>query len=431
MDKPKRISVRVDESVENFLGFIVRYFSTLFVIILHPLSPQKLLNQIDAEPPLYVRPLTFLAIGAFSFSLIINVFPKGLEGLIYIMWDADGVKSQIRDNWQQAFSLTTLLISGMPVIFSVVALSSLSGKFIFNDHPFQKKWFEINCYVFGFQSVSFLILFSLDTLLESVVIVVPWISEIKVSENSLSFFFLILLGLSAIVTLVWPAILLSTTFIKLKEIYAFRKKVLNGILIVLVYYPLGLFLYPGFASILPSLDERYFTSPEPSMSLVSFTSDKFEPTVNFYRLRVGLEITNPTSEDIVYALENTDFKFHWGESDTPPKSYWDLQDAEIKLVEPQSDVKRLIVPKNSVKKFVAELYNVELAKIACEVVQLMTSQDANIDYNSSNNAPLSTFNFIYELGAIKETLLIDVEDIFGLEFHESEKMQKICESKLN
>lgn len=429
MEKPKRISVKIDETIDNFLSFIYRYFATLFIICKSPFSPEIILNSLDSEPPRYVKPLTFLAIGAFSFSLIIAVFPVGLHGLAYMIYDISEIKAQIRANWKQAISVTSLLISGMPTIFAVVALAKISGKFFFKDYQRKQRWFEINCYVFGFQTVFFLFLFTLDSLLESVAVILPLVKEIPISDDLLSYFLITFFAITALVTLIWPPLLLSVTFNKLFDHSNSKSHLVRAGAIFILYYPLCLFFYPGVASILPSLEGKYFPKAEITVQLHDFKPELYLQHMDTFRFVVGFEIENPTTKDSTYILESTDFSFEWGVSEQEFHDGWDLQSAKAVLIEPASIANRFIVQKQSTKNFVARIESTELKEIFCEAVNLEIEQD-KLRLNS-NSSSLNTFNLVFELGGSESTLLVDIEDFFGVEFDEFERMSVICNGDFN
>lgn len=146
----KTLSDRIEETVEGLLRFALRLSRTIGVILFKPIVCDKLLLCTDDRPRRYVRPLTFLAIGGFIFSIIISVYPKGFLGLVNIFWFDDEVGETIFDRWQEAVSITGLLLAAFPALLTVSAGAALAGQVIRSPQR-RSEFFSLSCYLFGYQ----------------------------------------------------------------------------------------------------------------------------------------------------------------------------------------------------------------------------------------------------------------------------------------
>ena len=110
--------------------------------------------EADRRDKRFVRPLTFLAIGGFVFSVTISVYPKGLLGLINIIWFSDEISAVILSRWQEALSVTGLLIAAFPVLLTVTSVAALAGQ-TFRSEKRRSEFLSLNCYLFGYQYFLF------------------------------------------------------------------------------------------------------------------------------------------------------------------------------------------------------------------------------------------------------------------------------------
>lgn len=421
MEQKKGLSVKVDETIENFLQFLGRYAFTVSSIIRHPLSPEKLLNDYEQTPHAYVRPLTFLTIGAFCFSLLISVFPEGIRALPYILFETANVKGLIKDRWKDAFSVTTLFTTGLPTILTIVLLSRVSGKFLYKDPARRLKWFHLNCYVFGGQMISIFTIFFLDTVVDSVLILIPTLSKIQLTDQVLSW-----LGLSLILSMVGvavicPLVALVAGNVKLGRVLQLRSGNTKPVFYAVSYFLLVFYTYPAVASLLPSLESKYFPKPKPEGRIIGYSAEQYFLNKELYSFEFSILIDNPSSEDFPIEIEPYYIEFHWGISEKEPDEVWELNSSKALLKEPLSKTNIAIVPKNTKLQMLIKMEDVPLSVIYCEASSLAKNQN-----DANGEGPLNTFNLHVKLDGIKETFLIDLEDFFALDFFEAEEISKRC-----
>jgi hypothetical protein len=149
-EQPKTLSDKIEETIEGVLRFGARFSRTAAVMLFRPLTCERTLLRAEHVEKRYVRPLSFLAIGGFVFSLTISVYPKGFLGLINIIWFGEEVGQTVLNRWQEAMSISGLLIAAFPVLFTVALGAHLAGLAIRSDLG-RAEFFSLNCYLFGYQ----------------------------------------------------------------------------------------------------------------------------------------------------------------------------------------------------------------------------------------------------------------------------------------
>lgn len=148
-DPSRTLSDKVEETIEGVLRFVVRFFRTVVVILFRPLACERILLGTVHRNKTFVRPLTFLAIGGFVFSLTISVYPKGFLGLINIIWFNEKINEVILNRWQEALSVTGLILAAFPVLLTVAASAGLAGRALSPKH--RSEFVSLNSYLFGYQ----------------------------------------------------------------------------------------------------------------------------------------------------------------------------------------------------------------------------------------------------------------------------------------
>lgn len=424
MERIKGLSVKIDETIEHFLLFLGRYGQTVYSIARYPLSPQRLLNDYEQTTHSFVRPLTFLTIGAFCFSLLISVFPKGIEALPYILFEADSVKALLKERWKDAFSITTLFTTGMPTILTVVLISKLSGKLFYKDAVIRTKWFHLNCYAFGGQMILIFAIFFLDAAIESFVILVPSLEDIQLNDEAFAWLGGSLLLATIFVALFCPLLVLASGYFKLSMLGQLNSATIRGIILAICYYIFALYMYPAIASLLPSLEEKYFPAPEPEGRIVGYKSEIFSPEKDLYSFDFSLLIDNPLDKDFSMEIEPHEIEFQWGIDADEPEESWALHGSTVSLKEPFSLTNIAIIRKNTKEKLLIGLDGVELARIYCEAAVLSQAQD-----DSHVEGLLNSLSLRIEIDGIDETQLVDMDEFFSSDFIEIDEILVLCRSR--
>lgn len=299
----KSLSVKIDDTIEGLLLFFLRFLATHGHIALKPYRSNILVGSLQKDPPLYTRPLTFLAIGAFLFSLLIDVYPAGFSGLMDLMWFGDEFKVNVSERWKEALTLTTLITTGLPVILAVSLLAGASSRLLFKDEKSRSFWFAINCYSFGYWITILFILMSIDILLSGVVVLLPFLNGITIPETISTP--LLVLGLLVIVILVFvvPLVLITNSYFELRELVTLRNKII-AFPFVLVYWFMGVYLIAQSASIVPDLTNTYFPTAVPEVMIFEEMKLEHHPDSDSVDVYFQVIVENKTKKDLLLELTN-------------------------------------------------------------------------------------------------------------------------------
>jgi len=397
----KMLSVKIDRTIEGFLLFVIRYFVTILHILRHPLSPQLILNKSADNPAVFVQPLTFLAIGAFVFSLLIGVYPAGFSGMLDLIWFVDELKQSVRNNWQYAISVTSLITTGMPVIFTITGISALIGKLLFRDAGIRSIWFKANCYAFGFQSITLFFVFSLDSVVYATVAMFPFLENIKIDEGFANPIMIALLLSVVVVSIVWPVLFVCASLIKLKLIN--KPKVSQIYWLIGVIYCFGIqYLYAGAASVLPNLEKRFFTEEkiQPSMEVVRVEGGQYVKSQDDFFFVTEIIVDNNLDHSLIVDIVNDEFLLSFNSDDCDPLADerclnsvvnefsvpWYIKQNNIELLDPVGNSKIIVIKAGEVGKFTIKLGVTNFKNIYCEVLNIENSQSINT--NSLNQLVL-------------------------------------------
>ena len=407
MELKKSLSVKIDGTIEGFLNFIVRYFFTIFSIIRHPLSPQIILND-TVTPPTYSQPLTFLALGAFSFSLLIGVYPQGFMGMLDLIWFVDELKKSVHDNWKQAISVTSLLTVGMPVIFAITGFAALAGRYLFINNLVRRKWFEANCYAFGFQSIIFFLVFSLDSFLSALETILPFLAKLPLSESFVSIASMSTLFCVVIISLVWPIIFIVSSLLKLKELDGANRK--SAFLVVGVVYCFSIqYLYAGAASVLPNLKKEYFASAKSSVSISMFEVKSYLAETDEMNIELEFVVDNISEKDYAISIPSNNFELEWGVIDEESKESWYFDESKAKIVTENEKSNTVLIKKKSVEKYKVQLPLSRAKEMYCYVIE----QEKNQINNTREGESLSQLYFSYEANSNISNL--SMKEVYPLE----------------
>ncbi|WP_193181149.1 hypothetical protein [Nisaea sediminum] len=297
----KSLSVRIDDTIEGVLRFLLRFFVTYGRVAFLPARSGVLVSALSADPPLYTRPLTFLAIGAFLFSLLIDVYPAGFAGLIDLIWFSDELKVNFSKRWKEALTLTTLITTGLPVIVAVAGLAGASSRLLFKGEPERAGWFAISCYSFGYIIISLFLLMSVETVFDGIAILFPFFKEISVPEPIENILLVICGLLMLLLVLISPMIFLAGAFFSFKGKSSGAERVAQSGF-VFIYGVFGVYLISQAASVVPDLSKTYFPDPVPEAMI--FEEFKFDLDQDSDALDVSFQVIveNKLNEDHVLEL---------------------------------------------------------------------------------------------------------------------------------
>ncbi|GEM_PF-4291772 len=151
----KSLSRQIETTIEGFFRFLVAYLRTSAAIGFQwRRGLEKVICESERGSKDVVYPFTYLVIGGFLFSLVVAVYPDGFMAIFDLIWFDKEIVANFVKKFDQAFSLTTLLIGGFPTFLSVVALSRLSATLDEPQGERREKLTTAYRYVFGYQAAA-------------------------------------------------------------------------------------------------------------------------------------------------------------------------------------------------------------------------------------------------------------------------------------
>lgn len=107
------LTLKVENFVSGVIRFLRRYVSTVLRLVTRPRSFNTRLAR-DRKLRLIVPPLTFLILGCFFFSVIIDTYADGWLVYLNWVWLDEEISQQLNDRGEDLFSLTAIVRSGLP-----------------------------------------------------------------------------------------------------------------------------------------------------------------------------------------------------------------------------------------------------------------------------------------------------------------------------
>lgn len=297
--KNKSTSVKIDDTIEGLLRFFLRFLATHGHIAFRPHHSKILVDSLQKDPPPYTRPLTFLAIGAFLFALLIDVYPAGFVGLVDIVWFGDEIKENVSTRWKDALTLTTLITTGLPVILAVSLLAGASGLILFNDEMSRSSWFAINCYSFGFLITFLFFLMSIDTVISAINILFPFLKSIPIPETIIPLVLAVLVAFG----LIAPLVVISISYIDIKGLITLRSK-FKAVPLVFIYWLSGLYIIAQAASVIPDLTNTYFPEAVPETMIFEEMALEYQHESDSVDIYFQVIVENETKKDLLLELSD-------------------------------------------------------------------------------------------------------------------------------
>lgn len=415
----KSLSVKIDDTIEGLLLFLLRFFATHGHIALKPYRSNILTGSLQKDPPPYTRPLTFLAIGAFLFSLLIDVYPAGFSGLMDLMWFGDEFKVNLSERWMEALTLTTLITTGLPVILTVSLLAGVSSRLLFKDETSRSYWFAINCYSFGYWITLLFILMSIDTLLSGVVILLPFLDGIVIPETISTP--LLVLGLLTIVVLVIivPLVLITNSYFELRELVTLRSKII-AFPFVLVYWLVGVYLIAQSASVVPDLTNTYFPKAVPEVMIFEEMKSEHHPDSDSVDIYFQVIVENKTQKDLLLELTHSQLSIDLSTGPGDPTiQSWPADNLILLSARNKLKTNRTIISKESNQLIDLKMTIFGWRDFYCQSYRLITENEQKISSGELDEAYQRlrlTFepNFRLRIDrSVKIDRMIDHEELFS------------------
>ncbi|MEM9062186.1 MAG: hypothetical protein AAGD13_17140 [Pseudomonadota bacterium] len=118
------LTLKVENFVSGVIRFLRRYLGTVLRLTMQPKSFNARLAR-DRKRRVIVPPLTFLILGCFFFSVIVDTFADGWVVYFNWIWLDQEIGQQINDRGVDLFSLTAIVRSGLPTFLCFAILAQI------------------------------------------------------------------------------------------------------------------------------------------------------------------------------------------------------------------------------------------------------------------------------------------------------------------
>lgn len=118
------LTLKVENFVSGVIRFLRRYLSTVLRLVTQPKSFNARLAR-DRKRRVIVPPLTFLILGCFFFSVIIDTYADGWMVYLNWVWLDEEISRQLNDRGGDLFSLTAIVRSGLPTFLCFAILAQV------------------------------------------------------------------------------------------------------------------------------------------------------------------------------------------------------------------------------------------------------------------------------------------------------------------
>ncbi|MEW4461459.1 hypothetical protein AB1K42_25465 [Roseibium algicola] len=150
------LSLKVENFVSGIVRFVGRYARTVFVAVVRPWSFNINVPSARRRRRI-VPPLTFLIIGCFLFSVIIDTYAEGWMVYLNWIWLDEEISGKINERGADIFSLTAIVRSGLPTFLSFVVFAQVITWLFSRNHWFRPRVTAIIIYAFGLHAMAFAI----------------------------------------------------------------------------------------------------------------------------------------------------------------------------------------------------------------------------------------------------------------------------------
>jgi len=203
------LSRKVENFVSGIVRFMGRFAGTVWRTVLSPRSFNLNLGRTIRKKRI-VPPLTFLVVGCFFFSVIVDTYPEGWIVYFNWVWLSEEISRKIQERGGDLFSLTALVRSGFPTFLGFVAFAKIGAWVLSRRHWLRPRVFATICYAFGLHAIAFSFACFLPVFGEHALN--PATSDSFIStlwQNGLSYILLILTLISAIIAFVCPVLMVT------------------------------------------------------------------------------------------------------------------------------------------------------------------------------------------------------------------------------
>ncbi len=157
MSEPRvSLSLKVESFVSGIVRFVNRYARTGWLAVWRPSSFNHRLGRSIRKKRI-VPPLTFLIVGCFLFSVIIDTYAEGWIVYFNWIWLDEEISKKIQERGGDLFSLTAIVRSGLPTFLAFAVLIQTIAWLISKPRWLRPRVTATLSYAFGLHASAFAI----------------------------------------------------------------------------------------------------------------------------------------------------------------------------------------------------------------------------------------------------------------------------------
>ncbi len=154
--RPTTLSLKAENFVSGIVRFIKRYARTTFITIIRPRSFSINLPRSRRLRKI-VPPLTFLIVGCFLYSVIIDTYAEGWIVYFNWIWLDQEISQKLNERGPDLFSLTAIARSGLPTFLTFLVLAQSITIILTRSRWLRPRVFSTVTYAFGLHAMAFAI----------------------------------------------------------------------------------------------------------------------------------------------------------------------------------------------------------------------------------------------------------------------------------
>lgn len=213
MSEPRpSLSLKVENFVSGIVRFVNRYARTGLLAVFRPRSFNLGLGRSIRKKRI-VPPLTFLIVGCFLFSIIIDTYTEGWVVYFNWIWLDQEISKKIQERGGDIFSLTAIVRSGLPTFLCFAVLVQLLAWLLAKSRWLRPRVAATLSYAFGLHAGAFAIacflpiigIYALNPATSDSFVSNLWQYGLSYLILGLTVFFAIVAFVSPILLLIWAA----------------------------------------------------------------------------------------------------------------------------------------------------------------------------------------------------------------------------------
>ncbi|MEP3332359.1 hypothetical protein [Sedimentitalea sp.] len=211
-EQRESLSTKVENFVSGIVRFMNRFVRTGALAVTQPWSFNVGLGRLRRAKRI-VPPLTFLIVGCFFFSVIIDTYPEGWFVYFNWIWLSEEIGQRIQERGGEMFSLIALVRSGLPTFLAFAVIAQILAWLLARSRWMRPRVFATLCYAFGLHAFAFAIacflpvigIYALNPDRSDSFVSNLWINGLSYIVLGLTMIFVLIAVVSPVLLVIWAS----------------------------------------------------------------------------------------------------------------------------------------------------------------------------------------------------------------------------------